>query len=208
MGQSPGTHWYHAHKHGSTALNVANGMVGALIIEGAYDDQLRKFYRSNKSWDYQEKVLVIQQLTGALRKTDPTAPGPPTAATPRAPGVPVLSVNGRRSPVMTMRPNQVQLLRFINGAERDGALFQNFVREPSPSSPGPQQPCSVPSSAPCVHWNQTAQDGVQFNTANYDPGNTSGQGYQGAAKDARSTWRPRIARTCCSKLRRRRGDTT
>ena len=23
MGQSPGTHWYHAHKHGSTAINVA-----------------------------------------------------------------------------------------------------------------------------------------------------------------------------------------
>ena len=34
MGQAPGTHWYHAHKHGSTALNVTNGMAGALIIEG------------------------------------------------------------------------------------------------------------------------------------------------------------------------------
>ena len=38
MGQSPGTHWYHAHKHGSTAINVANGMTGAFIIEGDYDD--------------------------------------------------------------------------------------------------------------------------------------------------------------------------
>ena len=35
MGQSPGTHWYHAHKHGSTAINVGNGMAGAFIIEGA-----------------------------------------------------------------------------------------------------------------------------------------------------------------------------
>ena len=34
MGQSPGTHWYHAHKHGSTTINVANGMTGAFIIEG------------------------------------------------------------------------------------------------------------------------------------------------------------------------------
>ena len=25
MGQAPGTHWYHAHKHGSTALNVGKG---------------------------------------------------------------------------------------------------------------------------------------------------------------------------------------
>ena len=41
MGQAPGTHWYHAHKHGSTALNVANSMTGAFIIEGAsYDGAL------------------------------------------------------------------------------------------------------------------------------------------------------------------------
>jgi len=32
------THWYHAHKHGSTAINLLNGMAGALIIEGDYDD--------------------------------------------------------------------------------------------------------------------------------------------------------------------------
>ncbi|MCP5085395.1 MAG: multicopper oxidase domain-containing protein [Rhodobacteraceae bacterium] len=28
----PGTHWYHAHKHGSTAMQVVNGMCGPLII--------------------------------------------------------------------------------------------------------------------------------------------------------------------------------
>ncbi|MEM7761172.1 MAG: multicopper oxidase domain-containing protein [Cyanobacteria bacterium P01_A01_bin.40] len=30
---APGTHWYHAHNHGSTAIQVAGGMVGALIIK-------------------------------------------------------------------------------------------------------------------------------------------------------------------------------
>jgi hypothetical protein len=25
MGQSPGTHWYHAHKHGSSTIDVSNG---------------------------------------------------------------------------------------------------------------------------------------------------------------------------------------
>jgi len=45
MGQAPGTHWYHAHKHGSTYLNVANGMLGAFIIEGdEYDGKLNAFY--------------------------------------------------------------------------------------------------------------------------------------------------------------------
>ena len=45
MGQAPGTHWYHAHKHGSTAIDVSNGMAGAFIIEGDYDDALSKFYQ-------------------------------------------------------------------------------------------------------------------------------------------------------------------
>lgn len=30
--QAPGTHWYHAHKHGSTAIQLANGLAGALIV--------------------------------------------------------------------------------------------------------------------------------------------------------------------------------
>ena len=29
----PGTHWYHAHKHGSTAIQVARGLAGPLIIK-------------------------------------------------------------------------------------------------------------------------------------------------------------------------------
>ena len=172
MGQAPGTHWYHAHKHGSTALNVANGMIGALIIEGQYDDQMRAFYRSQPGWDFKERVLVVQQLTGVLNKTAPTGTGP--ASLP----IPVLSINGRRTPVITMRPNQVQLFRFVNGAERDGIVFQNFAPEPSGSAS-----CSKPATTPCVHWNQTAQDGVQLIAANYDPDNTAGSGYKGNAQD-------------------------
>jgi len=34
----PGTYFYHAHFHGSVALQVASGMTGALIIEGPIDD--------------------------------------------------------------------------------------------------------------------------------------------------------------------------
>ena len=59
MGQAPGTHWYHGHKHGSTALNLANGMAGALIIEGDYDDKLRPFIT-------RQRVLVLQQFGAVL----------------------------------------------------------------------------------------------------------------------------------------------
>jgi hypothetical protein len=77
MGQAPGTHWYHAHKHGSTALNVGNGMTGAFIIEGPYDDKLRGFYKgTNPGLGLEEKVLVIQQLETSLNMLSPP-PSPP-----------------------------------------------------------------------------------------------------------------------------------
>lgn len=154
MGQAPGTHWYHAHKHGSTALNVANGMTGAFIIEGKYDDDLNKYYKSNPSWKFQEQVLVIQQLTTVLNLTVP-GKGPGSRA------VPLLSVNGRLAPVITMQPNQVQFWRLVNGAERDAALFQGFVARGASTS------CSGTPTTTCVHWKQLAQDGVQFNYTNY-----------------------------------------
>lgn len=34
----PGTYFYHAHYHGAVASQVASGMAGCLIIEGAVDD--------------------------------------------------------------------------------------------------------------------------------------------------------------------------
>src|SRR4030088_2635513 len=60
MGQAPGTHWYHGHKHGSTAIDVSNGMTCAFIIEGQYDDELNTFYGTN--WTRTQPVLVINQL--------------------------------------------------------------------------------------------------------------------------------------------------
>ena len=68
MGQSPGTHWYHAHKHGSTAINVGNGMIGAFIIEGpSYDGALNAFYEryqvDGQPWNTStQKVMVLNQL--------------------------------------------------------------------------------------------------------------------------------------------------
>ncbi|MGH8584881.1 MAG: multicopper oxidase domain-containing protein [Gammaproteobacteria bacterium] len=139
MGQAPGTHWYHAHVHGSTALNVANGLAGAFIIEGPYDDGLRAFYnKTNPDAGLEEKVLVIQQLSTSLNLLSSTRSGPA-----------FLSVNGRREPVITMRPDQVQMWRIVNAAYRSFVQFRNFT------------PVGV-------DWRQTAQDGVQFHPSNYE----------------------------------------
>src|SRR6185436_4038328 len=155
MGQSPGTHWYHAHKHGSTALNVANGLTGVLIIEGPYDEQLHQYYGP----DFKEQVLMIQQLGSApFPLTNPTYNG----GGPGAPR-PQLSVNGRRNPVVSMRANEVQQWRIVNGAFRDAVEL--YYTEPQSKTPCAAQ--TPPSTIP-VQWRQIAQDGVQLSVANYN----------------------------------------
>ena len=140
MGQAPGTHWYHAHKHGSTALNVGNGMAGAFIIEGAYDDELQEFYNG----ELKEHVLVIQQLetTLNLKSAGTGKPKPP------------FSVNGRVNPVVTMRQGEVQMWRIVNASARTFVQFDSFEAH----GPGRVK----------VEWRQIAQDGVQFSFDNYN----------------------------------------
>lgn len=137
MGQSPGTHWYHAHKHGSTAINVANGMTGAFIIEGQYDDDLNAWY--GQDWTRTQSVLVINQLG--------VTPNLMRGAGQRIDKGPDFSVNGQYRPVITMRPGEVQMWRIVNSSGRAGVYFN-----------GP------PAG---FEWRQLAQDGVQFVDANY-----------------------------------------
>jgi FtsP/CotA-like multicopper oxidase with cupredoxin domain len=96
--QAEGTHWYHPHKHGSVSLQVANGMPGALIIEGAFDDWLRNYYHGHMA----DKLLVIQQVQQSTNLFNPNAPAP----TPL--------INGQVSPKVTMKPGEVQRWRFVN----------------------------------------------------------------------------------------------
>jgi FtsP/CotA-like multicopper oxidase with cupredoxin domain len=140
MGQSPGTHWYHAHKHGSTAIDVANGMTGAFIIEGKYDDDLDAFYGAG--WTRSQKVLVINQIgvsPNLERGGGGTGQGPDKG--------PDFSVNGRFKPIVKMAPGEVQLWRIVNTSGRAGAYF------------------AAPPAG--FQWKQLAQDGVQFNDVNY-----------------------------------------
>jgi FtsP/CotA-like multicopper oxidase with cupredoxin domain len=135
MGQAPGTHWYHAHKHGSTALNVYHGLAGAFIIEGAYDDALHDIYPN-----LVQHVLVVQNYAVAPFLNRGTGAEVP----------PSLWVNGDIDPIITMRPGEVQLWRFVNASARAVATMLGFPRE---------------QGAPEVR--QIAQDGVQFRWENF-----------------------------------------
>jgi FtsP/CotA-like multicopper oxidase with cupredoxin domain len=108
MGQAPGTHWYHAHKHGSTTINVSNGMTGVFIIEGKYDDEIKAGYPGG----IKQQVLVIQQLGGT-----------PFLERGAGGADPYFSVNGQLQPTIAMRPGEVQWWRIANTAGRAGAFF-------------------------------------------------------------------------------------
>jgi FtsP/CotA-like multicopper oxidase with cupredoxin domain len=102
MGQAPGTHWYHSHKHGSTALNLANGMAGALIIEGDYDDKLKPFFTK-------QQVLVLQQFGTVLNLL--------RSGTAKQ-NADLVFVNGQYTPVLQMNPNEMQLWRIVNACHQ------------------------------------------------------------------------------------------
>jgi L-ascorbate oxidase len=55
-----GTFWYHPHKHGAVATQVAGGMAGALIVKGSADGGLDLLAKQQK-WGKEEEPLLLQQ---------------------------------------------------------------------------------------------------------------------------------------------------
>jgi FtsP/CotA-like multicopper oxidase with cupredoxin domain len=161
MGQAPGTHWYHAHKHGSVALQLLNGMAGAFIIEGEFDDQLEALIPGLRAT---EKVLVIQQLG----ETITIQPGTPLNTC--AGGDPLPLVNGQLQPTIEMKPGEIQRWRFVNATmQQVSHLTYRFLGAPEyAASKGGPFP-SDPGYAPQIR--QIAYDGVQFAPERYNDPN-------------------------------------
>jgi FtsP/CotA-like multicopper oxidase with cupredoxin domain len=126
MGQAPGTHWYHAHKHGSVALQLLNGMSGAFIIEGEFDDELEKLMPGLRRT---EKVLVIQQIGDQITiqpQANSIQPGDPLNTC--AGGDPRTLVNGQLQPAITMQPGEIQRWRIINATmQQVSYLSYSFI---------------------------------------------------------------------------------
>jgi FtsP/CotA-like multicopper oxidase with cupredoxin domain len=108
--QPEGTHWYHPHKHGSTALQVGNGMAGALIIEGKFDDELRARFGGK----LKEHLLVLQVIHPLNFTTNKQLAAQPL-------------INGQPSPVIDMHPGEIRRLRIVAATvQADGAATIDF----------------------------------------------------------------------------------
>ncbi|HEX2077384.1 MAG TPA: multicopper oxidase domain-containing protein [Longimicrobium sp.] len=111
--QSPGTHWYHPHLHGSVAVQVTNGMSGAFIVDGGPVDD----------YGFDDVLAAVQEIDASVNLMDTTFAR-------------VKLVNGMVNPVISVRPGEVKRLRLVNenisATATYGVLF--------PDLPGRQEP--------------------------------------------------------------------
>jgi len=105
----PGTHWYHPHKHGSVAVQLASGMAGALIIEGNIDEV-------PEIADAEERIFIFQQIP--YKKDDPDR-GTVEWDQVLEKFTGVTTINGQKKPEVTMRPGEVQRWRFIHAGIKE-----------------------------------------------------------------------------------------
>ena len=79
-----GTFWYHAHRHGSTAIQVASGASGVLIVRGdrPYDPRnpqapadIDTILHDKQSKPFTEQTFLLQQISYACFNNDPTVAG-------------------------------------------------------------------------------------------------------------------------------------
>ncbi|MGD0864144.1 MAG: multicopper oxidase domain-containing protein [Rhizomicrobium sp.] len=137
---APGTHWYHAHIHGATGIQVMNGVAGAIIIDEPPD---QKIPADN------EYIWMVQEVTGGSNApgkctTDPNDPNvylsgstvysnmkasstdstkPYGSGQPQGVG---FTVNSLSSPTLTMQPNEIQRWRIIDGTATPRGIY-NFA---------------------------------------------------------------------------------
>ena len=139
--QPPGTHWYHAHKHGSTALQVLNGLVGTFEIRGEFDAQLDEYFETKGGGPLKDRLMVVQQL----QEKQPGLGGADQNGS--------VLINGQANPIVTMAKGEIQRWRFVGATmQASAALRVGFPDVPGKASP---------------QVRQIAMDGVQFSPDNY-----------------------------------------
>jgi FtsP/CotA-like multicopper oxidase with cupredoxin domain len=140
MNQSPGTHWYHPHKHGSVAIQVANGMAGAFIVEDP-DNGLDRFTREHNLPEHLIGFQQIDTIVGLFH-------GDQVNILDKVPPL----VNGQNFPAIYMAPGEMQRWRIVNENVTRNTKTLEFRFE--------DRPGHEPQMA------EVARDGVQFANAN------------------------------------------
>ncbi|WBP85277.1 multicopper oxidase family protein [Kitasatospora cathayae] len=127
-----GTHWYHPHLHGATAVQIVGGMAGVLIVEGDVDEVPEIAAAA-------DLVVCVNELRLKDGKVPDFTSGNALTAVPAT-----LTVNGAVNPTLTLRPGEVQRWRLVCATA--------FTALPLRLTDGEQN----------LTFHQIAQDGVTF----------------------------------------------
>ena len=135
-----GTFWYHAHRHGSVAAQVASGMSGAIIVEADPTDSKVQVDEIPGITGAAEHVMVLQQIPYVIPPNEDGTPGTTgvietdTKVDHFGPGSwnkmgLFTTVNGQRLPVLKMRPGEVARWRIVDSAFREQIVL-GLIRDP------------------------------------------------------------------------------
>ncbi|MBL6599335.1 MAG: multicopper oxidase domain-containing protein [Alphaproteobacteria bacterium] len=144
-----GTFWYHAHIHGSTAMQVSSGMAGALIVPGGLDN-----VPEIKAAADNEKIMLFQQIAynedGEITDYSTLGSSWWNSHNRRT------TINGQIAPVIEMRPGEIQRWRMIHGGINEAIKISIVnadvlaAHDADKSNPAPEQ----------VLLNEIAVDGL------------------------------------------------
>jgi FtsP/CotA-like multicopper oxidase with cupredoxin domain/peroxiredoxin len=125
-----GTFWYHPHKHGSVAYQMANGMAGALIVEGnGAAGKVQDLEAIPEIASARERILVLQQLIlGQENGVGWVDPNDVYQEPPNPSAYCTTAINGIVMPTFTMHPKEVERWRFIH-AGREGRLLLGWYNK-------------------------------------------------------------------------------
>ena len=114
-----GTFWYHAHKHGATAMHLFSGMAGLLIVEGEVDNDAAVAAATDLDF-------VIEEINLNGLVSSPPTPPPSlyqvpdyTSPSPFNSKDSFFLVNGKYQPRLKVAPGRTVRLRVLNASARN-----------------------------------------------------------------------------------------
>lgn len=167
---APGTHWYHSHHHGSTALQVADGLVGALIIKepegqevcpGA-PDVVMLMQEQPEPLTNEDEYVVRLTAQDKLDRGVYERTGNATDSNKNNIGGTYL-INGVENPTLNLKKGEIQRWRMINASATPRAftLLQLTLDDGTPFIPGePGKPDTPATPGTPVPWYRIAIDGI------------------------------------------------
>ena len=114
---APGTHWYHAHRHGATGLQVSNGMAGAIVV--------REPSKALNIVDpLNDKVFMMQEIIEPSEGQNPDDAVYQRGGQAGQGGTAGdFLINGRCQPTIDMQAGKIQRWRFINATSTPRGLM-------------------------------------------------------------------------------------